>query len=141
VQGTLGTCIGDMFDYGRHSDNWIQVKMYEKRTEQATHGRWGDYWDYAERYDHPLWKALGEEADKHRAKDWSGAYDYLMLYQLVNALRHDRKPPMDVYDAATWSAISELTERSVARGSAPQNVPDFTRGKWKDTTPTDLSQV
>ena len=141
VQGTLGSCIGDMFDYSRNSDNWIQVKMYEKAKGPVTHGRWGDYWDYAERYDHPLWKALGEEADRHRAKDWSGAYDYLMLYQLVNALRHGHKPPMDVYDAATWSAISELTERSVARGSAPQDVPDFTRGKWKDAAPTDLSQV
>jgi len=141
VQGTLGTCIGDMFDYGPQSEDWIQVKLYEKKREQETHGRWGNYWDYARQYDHPLWKALGEEADKQRAKDWSGAYDYLMLYQLTNALRHNQNPPMNVYDAATWSAISELTERSVAQRSATQDVPDFTRGKWKDSASTDLSRV
>jgi len=141
VQGTLGSCIGELFDYGPQSDNWIQVKLFEKRKEQETHGRWGNYWDCAQKYDHPLWKALGDEADKHRAKDWSGAYDYLMLYQLVNALRHNRKPPMDVYDAATWSAISELTERSVAQGSGALDFPDFTRGKWRSTPPTDMSQV
>ena len=127
VQGTLGSCIGELYDYGPQSDRWIQVKLFEKKREQETRGRWGGYWDYAERYDHPLWKALGQEADRHRAKDWSGAYDYLMLYQLTNALRHNQRPPMDVYDAATWSAISELSERSVAQRSAIQEFPDFTR--------------
>jgi hypothetical protein len=37
---------------------------------------------------------------------------------------------MDVYDGAAWSAISELSERSIAQRSAPQDVPDFTRGAW-----------
>jgi Glycosyl hydrolase 109, C-terminal domain len=141
VQGTLGSCIGEMFDYGPQSNSWIQAKLFEKKKQQDTRGRWDSYWDYAQEYDHPLWKALGEEANKQRAKDWSGAYDYLMLYQLVNALRHGQTPPMDVYDAATWSAISELTERSVAQRSAVQDFPDFTRGKWRDKTPTDMSQV
>jgi len=141
VQGTLASCIGDLFDYGPQSDNWIQVKLFERKREQETRGRWGSYWDYAQKYDHPLWKALGNEADKHRAKDWSGAYDYLMLYQLVNALRRGQKPPMDVYDAATWSAISGLSEHSVAKRSATLDFPNFTRGKWRDAAPTDLSLV
>jgi hypothetical protein len=141
VQGTLGSCIGELFDYGPQSENWIQVKLFEKKREQETHGRWGSYWDYVREYDHPLWKTLGEKANEQRAKDWSGAYDYLMLYQLVTALRRGQKPPMDVYDAATWSAISELSERSVARRSATQDFPDFTRGKWKTAPATDLSLV
>jgi hypothetical protein len=141
VQGTLGSCIGELFDYGPQSDRWIQVKLFEKSRAQGSHGRWGDYWDYVEKYDHPLWKALGEEALKQRAKDWSGAYDYLMLYQLTTALRRGQKPPLDVYDAATGSAISELTERSVAKRSATLDIPDFTRGKWKAAPATDLSLV
>jgi len=137
VQGTLGCCIGDMFDYRRDDATWIQAKVYEKDSG----GRWAKYWDYFEKYDHPLWKALGVQADRHRWKDWSGAYDFLMLYQLTNALRKNQAPPMDVYDAAIWSAISELSERSVAGKSSVQDVPDFTRGKWKTAAPTDLSQV
>jgi hypothetical protein len=42
---------------------------------------------------------------------------------------------MDVYDAAAWSAISQLTERSVAHGSRPIDVPDFTGGRWKTRSP------
>lgn len=141
VQGTLGSCIGDMYDYGRDDNRWIQARVYEKSRASGIHGRWGDYWDYVEEYEHPLWKALGRRADEQRAQDWSGAYDYLMLYQLVNALRKNAAPPMDVYDAATWSAISELSERSVAKRSGVQDFPDFTKGKWKNNAPTDLSQV
>ena len=35
---------------------------------------------------------------------------------------------MDVYDAASWSAPAPLSEMSVAKGSAPVQFPDFTRG-------------
>ena len=39
---------------------------------------------------------------------------------------------MNVYDAAALSAVCELSEISVANGSAPVEFPDFTRGKWRD---------
>ena len=42
---------------------------------------------------------------------------------------------MNVYDAAAQSVICPLTERSVANRSRPQDVPDFTRGKWKTNAP------
>jgi hypothetical protein len=38
---------------------------------------------------------------------------------------------MDVYDAAAISAVSELSERSIAAGSKPLSFPDFTRGMWE----------
>jgi len=39
-------------------------------------------------------------------------------------------PPIDVYDAATWLSITPLSEQSVALGSQPMPIPDFTRGCW-----------
>ena len=38
--------------------------------------------------------------------------------------------PVDVYDAASWMAITALSEMSVARGGAVVDIPDFTNGKW-----------
>jgi hypothetical protein len=137
VQGTRGTCIGELFDYRAGDDGWLQAKVFNKKE----FGRWTNYWDYADKYDHPLWKALGKKANKYRAWDWSGAYDYLMLHQLVSALQSNREPPLNVYDAATWSAITELSERSVAAGGGVQAFPDFTKGKWENNAPTDLSYV
>ncbi len=57
--------------------------------------------------------------------------DYLMLLRLVQCLREGLEPDIDVYDAAAWSAIGGLSEKSVAEGSAPQKFPDFTHGAWK----------
>ena len=37
---------------------------------------------------------------------------------------------MDVYDAAEWSSLVELTEQSAQMGGAPVEIPDFTRGEW-----------
>ena len=39
-------------------------------------------------------------------------------------------PPIDVYDAAAWMAVTCLSEEAVALGGAPVCFPDFTGGKW-----------
>ena len=64
--------------------------------------------------------------------------DYILQYRLINALRKGIAPDIDVYDAAAWSAITEVTERSVANGSAPVEIPDFTRGVWKTRKPLEF---
>ena len=46
---------------------------------------------------------------------------------------------MDVYDAAVWSCITPLSEWSVANGSQPIAIPDFTCGAYKTNIPIDLS--
>ncbi|WP_210994126.1 hypothetical protein [Acholeplasma granularum] len=38
--------------------------------------------------------------------------------------------PIDVYDAASWMAVTVLSEESITLGSAPVSIPDFTKGKW-----------
>ena len=37
---------------------------------------------------------------------------------------------MDVYDAAAWSAITPLSERSIELGNETVEFPDFTGGNW-----------
>jgi hypothetical protein len=38
---------------------------------------------------------------------------------------------MDVYDLATWYAITPLSEKSISEKGQVQDIPDFTRGKWE----------
>ena len=59
-----------------------------------------------------------------------GGMDYIMDYRLVYCLRNGLPLDMDVYDAAEWSAMGELTRISIENGSKPVKVPDFTRGRW-----------
>ena len=58
----------------------------------------------------------------------------------MESMKAGVKPPIDVYDAAAWMAVTCLSEQSVAMGGAPVPVPDFTDGKWirreKDAPPS-----
>ena len=88
---------------------------------------WGtlDKW---KEYEHPLWKKEGEIA---RRMGGHGGMDYIMLYRLLECVRQGIAPDMDVYDAAAWSSVVELSAQSVSHGSRPIEFPDFTRGIWK----------
>ncbi|MHA8049795.1 Gfo/Idh/MocA family protein [Aquirufa sp. ROCK-SH2] len=93
--------------------------------------RWEDFKSYQEKYDHPLWKEHSADAENAG----HGGIDYFVLRGFIEAIKNKVAPPMDVYDAAAWSAISPLSEESIAKGSAPIQIPDFTRGKWKTNQP------
>lgn len=98
------------------------------------HDRWQPLSDMHEKYDHPIWKLKGD-----RAKGAGhGGMDYIEDFRLIDALRQGRLPDMDVYDAAAWSVVSGLSEKSVANNSRPVDFPDFTRGKWKTNKPIHL---
>lgn len=84
---------------------------------------------YKEKYEHNLWRVVGEQA---RKLGGHGGMDYLMCWRLVQCMREGLVPDMDAYDAAAWSAPGPLSEISVAKGSMPVKFPDFTRGKWAE---------
>jgi predicted dehydrogenase len=88
---------------------------------------WEDLEIYKEEFYHPLWKQMETEA----AGAGHGGMDYLEDYRLINALLEGKEPDMDVYDAAVLSAVTELSEKSIASGGWPIKFPDFTRGLWK----------
>lgn len=81
-----------------------------------------------ERYKHPILRDIEEKA---REVGGHGGMDFIMDYRLVYCLHHGLPLDQDVYDAAEWSCIGELTAMSAAHNSAPVAVPDFTRGDWK----------
>ncbi len=90
-----------------------------------------------EEFEHPLWKKVAAVAAA-LPKDGTtghGGMDFVMRWRIVQCLREGLPLDQDVYDAATWSSISELSEKSVAAGGAPMEVPDFTRGAWETTVP------
>ncbi|NPV82655.1 MAG: Gfo/Idh/MocA family oxidoreductase [Candidatus Aminicenantes bacterium] len=93
--------------------------------------RWEDIESYAAEFEHPLWKKLSQMGEGRG----HGGMDFIEDYRLVQCLRTGTPMDMNVYDAAAWSAVSALSEKSVARKSEPVKFPDFTRGAWKNTPP------
>jgi len=81
---------------------------------------------------HPLVTKVGELAKKVGGH---GGMDFILNYRMLDCVRQGITPDMTVYDAADWSAILELSVRSVKDGSMPAQCPDFTRGGWKTIKP------
>jgi hypothetical protein len=80
-------------------------------------------------YEHPIVTDVGEKA---KMVGGHGGMDFIMDYRLIYCLHHGLPLDMDVYDAAEWSAIIELSQISVANQGMPVKIPDFTRGAWKE---------
>ncbi|WP_260703340.1 Gfo/Idh/MocA family protein [Edaphobacter flagellatus] len=93
---------------------------------------------YKEQYIHPLWAKMGEVAKKSGGH---GGMDFLMLYRLLQCVREGLPPDMDVYDAAAWASVGPLSVSSIAKGSAPFDFPDFTRGAWKTRTASAIATM
>lgn len=99
--------------------------------EMAHSHQWANSKAHLEKYDHPLWK-------KHEAKAEGaghGGMDYFLINDFVECIKANKEFPFDVYDLATWYAITPLSEKSIAGNGASQEMPDFTRGKYKNRKP------
>ncbi|MDP6169060.1 MAG: gfo/Idh/MocA family oxidoreductase, partial [Candidatus Marinimicrobia bacterium] len=117
VQGTLGIWQKDA------------RSLYIEGLSKDEH-RWEDEDPYLKEHDHPLWKRFQDQAEG----SGHGGMDFFILRAFIESLK-GAEPVMDVYDAASMSVISPLSERSIRLGSAAVKVPDFTRGKWKNNPP------
>ena len=89
---------------------------------------------YEEEYLHPIWKNITPE---ERASGHGGMDGFEFRY-FLKALKEGGEMPVDVYDAASWMAITALSERSIAMGGMPQAIPDYTDGKWLLREPSDV---
>ena len=118
VQGTKGV--------------WMAVNksLYLEGVSEKPH-RWEDAASYLKKYDHPLWKKYESQA----AGAGHGGMDFFVIHDFIESVKNKTNPPIDVYDAAAWMAITCLSEQSIATGSQPVTFPDFTRGKWMKRKP------
>lgn len=89
-----------------------------------------------EKYQPAIVKKVGELA---KQVGGHGGMDFLMDWRLIDCLRNGLPLDQDVYDAALWSSIAPLSEKSVASRSTSVDIPDFTGGFWKQNTPVDIS--
>jgi predicted dehydrogenase len=113
VQGTKGIWMSD------------NRSIYLEGVSPEAHS-WEPFSNYSEHYDHPLWQRYTSESEGAG----HGGMDFFVVHAFVESVKRQVPPPIDVYEAAAWSVISPLSERSIATGSTPQHFPDFTRGTW-----------
>jgi hypothetical protein len=87
---------------------------------------------FAQKYGHDLWS----KKNKKYRKFGHGGMDWFVLRAFIETVKHNAYPPIDVYDTATYMAITALSQISLEKSSSTVEFPDFTKGKWqkKDTS-------
>ena len=121
VRGTKGMYLQDtnsFFFDGDKEDYWDMYTYYQDNLNNGA--------KYEEEYLPSIWKNVTEE----EMQAGHGGMDWFAYKAFVDALKNNEEMPIDVYDAATWQAVSVLSEMSINQGGAPQAMPDFTDGKW-----------
>ena len=81
-------------------------------------------------YEHPFIKEIGEVAKRVGGH---GGMDFIMDYRLIHCLRKGLPLDQDVYDAAEWSCLVELSKISVQHGGTPVKIL-ISRGDWNKLT-------
>ena len=137
LQGTSGAYISGRFD-GEDPLVWVDGHSpgvspanfgYKDKARPVSSGNaqraeWQSLWDLSGQYEHPYWKELGEEA----IQAGHGGGDYFVMYDFARAVAGEIEPPVDVYDAVTWSSIFSISIENVKRNGEPIDVPDFRSG-------------
>lgn len=126
VHGTKGMYQEDGDYVFLEKDSTVDIAEFDVDPQKI----WKNADKYGEEYDNDLWKHKSEGmiAGGH------GGMDYLVLRAMLSAARGESYPAIDAYDAAAWMCITALSEQSIANGSAPVEIPDFTNGKYKNRT-------
>lgn len=123
VQGTNG--IWQEHHDGAFSEGMIHFE------DSSPHHAWENPTKYMEENDHPLWKKYSKAAEN----SGHGGMDFFVLNDFIESIKRGTEFPLDVYDLATWYAITPLSGKSIEEGGQLQDIPDFTRGKWKTRKP------
>ena len=124
VQGTEG--IWQDFGWGDPSQGFI---YFEKQMEHSH--KWENTKEWLEKYDHPLWEKHATAAEN----SGHGGMDYFVDNAFIECIKRNIEFPLDVYDLASWYAITPLSEKSIATGGQAQEIPDFTKGEWVSRKP------
>lgn len=106
---------------------WMDINqsIYLEGKSAKPH-QWESQQSWFEKYDHPLWKKYSTDAEGAG----HGGMDFFVINGFIESVKRKIAPPMDVYDAAAWSCITPLSEKSIELGNETIEFPDFTGGQW-----------
>ncbi len=124
VYGTEGAVLYDpappRICTGNH--RWADRETYNKLIEKYKPGLLRQFEKFR--------KGLGADlASGH------GGSDLINVWHIIDCLRNGLPLDQDVYDAAAFSSVVQLSEWSVLNNSNSVKIPDFTAGAWKTNEP------
>ncbi len=117
LQGTKG-CFESARGGGQHLI-WL-----DSMGEDVDHAHWRDLKECSE-YLPERYRAATDEQNKAG----HGGGDFFLVQDFVDAIRENKKPDIDIYQACEWTAVGLLSELSVMNNGKTIDVPDFRGAK------------
>ena len=106
----------DRFGSGSTTRETIDTDPYEWRPLQ----------DFEDEFLPEMWRNPPPEA----VAAGHGGTDYFIANDIVDAIRNDVDPRIDVYRALDFTMPGLISQKSIALGGEPVKVPDFRSGDW-----------
>ncbi len=116
-----GTTASFSFPDGQKLEPLIWIEGRSPANDKGIATEWEPLSKYREEFAHPLWCEHREAA----SRSGHGGGDFFIMREFASAIRENRLPMIDVYDAVTWSSITPLSIQSINQGNAPVPVPSF----------------
>jgi predicted dehydrogenase len=110
---------------------WMDVNKSIHIEEKSKAHHWDEAKTWLDQYDHPLWKRWSNAT----AGAGHGGMDFFVIHAFIESIKRQQPTPLNVFDAAAWSAITPLSEQSIALGNETVEFPDFTSGQWMHQQP------
>ena len=101
---------------------WADQKTYDELLQKYKPGLLYKFEDFR--------KGLGADLESGH-----GGSDLINVWHIIDCLRNGLPLDQDVYDAAAFSSVVELSEWSVRNNSNSIKIPDFTTGAWESNKP------
>ncbi len=124
VYGTKGSVLYDPSPHRISTGNhlWADTKTYDELMKKFKPGLLHLFEEFR--------SGLGADL-----KSGHGGSDLINVWHIIDCLRGGLPLDQDVYDAAAFSSVVELSEWSVLNNSNSVKIPDFTAGAWKTNKP------
>jgi predicted dehydrogenase len=124
IYGTKGSVLYDPAPHriGLGNHLWADNKIYNELMNKYKPGLLHLFEEFR--------KGLGADL-----KSGHGGSDLINVWHIIDCLRSGLPLDQDVYDAAAFSSVVELSEWSVLNNSNSIKIPDFTSGAWKSNKP------
>src|SRR5690606_11512093 len=104
---------------------WMDVNKSIHVEGRSPPHEWENAQKYYDEYDHPLWRKYAGDA----AGAGHGGMDWFVVHAFVEALKAGDPMPIDIYDAVAWSAITPLSEQSIAED---YRTLEIGRASWRE---------
>lgn len=140
IELTLDTCLPRFYSRGftvrgekglyQEDGDIVYLEGVKMESEWDQDELWGNVKNFLD-YNSDLWK----NTTKEMLEAGHGGMDWFVVRAWITAVKEKTLPPIDVYDAASWMAVTPLSEMSLKNNGELLEFPDFTRGKYVDRNP------